>query len=137
MVLASFSVLWWAAYGIFTAFGAGTSRRLVSNEVCLETIRSLFLKRRVLFCQSNLPYALWVTAFNTTFLLCYVLIYMLLLQPSRDAEDVQGGQRQGQASGQSKAHDDLIPSILEMINTHAFSMFLVVSWRTPPAAAYP
>jgi phosphatidylinositol glycan class W len=50
-VLFSYAVIYWALFGLSKYFHRDVSRRLV-----------------------NLPYILWVAAFNTTFLLCYLLL---------------------------------------------------------------
>ncbi|KAF6767261.1 GWT1 [Kalmanozyma brasiliensis GHG001] len=88
MVLGSLAVLWWAAYAMTGAVGLRTSRRL-----------------------ANLPYVLWVVAFNTSFLLAYVLVYLWVLQP---------------AEGQ----DGVTPGLLEDVNRHSLTVFLVANLLT-------
>jgi len=122
MVLASFSILWWAAFGIMSLLGAEVSRRV-----------------------ANLSYVLWVTAFNTSFILCYVTVYWLLLQPLEkktmgakaegNEENLAGEKRglesernqQGLIESQGSSIESLTPKILNALNSHAFVVFLVVS----------
>ncbi|UZJ56485.1 hypothetical protein CBS101457_005805 [Exobasidium rhododendri] len=106
MLLASFSILWWAAYYLTTLIlGGQVSRRA-----------------------ANLPYVLWVTAYNSTFLLFYVLIYMLLLQPLKvsDKSSVQ--------DVDSNRKDDLqeskTPLLLSSLNHAAFLVFLIANLLT-------
>ncbi|GAC71605.1 uncharacterized membrane protein [Moesziomyces antarcticus T-34] len=93
MVLASLSIVWWMAYAAACGVGLGTSRRL-----------------------ANLPYVLWVVAFNTSFLLGYVLVYLFILQP---VEGTPGGEG-----------DPVTPRILDDINRHSLVVFLVANLLT-------
>lgn len=91
MVLASLAILWWMGYGMSYVVGLKTSRRL-----------------------ANLPYVLWVVAFNTSFLLCYVLVYLFVLQPVEQGEKVEG----------------VTPVILEDLNRHSLTVFLIANLLT-------
>jgi phosphatidylinositol glycan class W len=93
MVLASLSIVWWMAYAAACAVGLGTSRRL-----------------------ANLPYVLWVVAFNTSSLLGYVLVYLFIVQP---VEGTPGG-----------GGDPVTPRILDDINRHSLVVFLVANLLT-------
>ena len=124
MVLASFSVLYWATYLVLRLCGAQTSRRL-----------------------ANLSYVIWVTAYNTSFLLAYTAVYAHFLQPVKllalqsqlpsAAAGLSEEQRQADAPRQRSSASfekrwNLIssawsPSLLEDLNRHAFAVFLLVS----------
>lgn len=97
MVLASLAVLWWVGFATSYLVGLRTSRRL-----------------------ANLPYVLWVSAFNTSFLLCYVLIYLVVLQPVEQARP----------SGSRDQGDSVTPAILEDLNRHSLTVFLVANLLT-------
>jgi phosphatidylinositol glycan class W len=60
--------------------------------------------------QANLPYVVWVAAFNTTFLGLYLILHLVL--------DPSGGEEEGEAKA---------PAIFEAINRNGLVVFLVVS----------
>ena len=93
MVLASLAILWWLGFGVTHVVGLRTSRRL-----------------------ANLPYVLWVVAFNTSFLLGYVLVYLWILQPVE--QSANGGA------------DSVTPQILEDLNRHSLTVFLAANLLT-------
>jgi phosphatidylinositol glycan class W len=70
-VLFSYAVIYWALFGLSKYFHRDVSRRLV--RLCIFSSFNHVLTGRGL-SQVNLPYILWVAAFNTTFLLCYLLL---------------------------------------------------------------
>ncbi|KAJ9476259.1 GPI-anchored wall transfer protein 1 [Pseudozyma hubeiensis] len=92
MILASLAILEWSGYGLVSVMGGRTSRRL-----------------------ANLPYVLWVVAFNTSFLLGYVVVYGLVLQPVEEQE--------GRA-------DSMTPGLLEDLNRHSLTVFLAANVLT-------
>lgn len=96
MVLASLAILWWMGFAACHIMGLKTSRRL-----------------------ANLPYVLWVAAFNTSFLLCYVLIYLFVLQPVEQGGETKAAQM-----------DPVTPMILEDLNRHSLTVFLVANLST-------
>lgn len=126
MLLISYSVLWWGAYYLerFT-FGAQVSRRL-----------------------ANLPYVLWVVAYNTSFLLAYVSIYMILLQPLDEnalqqrtdpiTKKGKGAVRNGDGGTYTSISSNHVtegglaktPSLLHALNSHAFAIFLLANLLT-------
>jgi phosphatidylinositol glycan class W len=81
--------------------------------------------------QANLPYVLWVTAYNSTFLLCYVLIYMILLQPL-EAENGKS-RAEGFADDneeEERKRDSKTPLLLASLNQASFLVFLVANLLT-------
>lgn len=103
MLLASLSILWWAAY----YFDVLIIRGIVSRRM------------------ANLAYVLWITAYNTTFLFCYVLIYMVLLQHTTMAT-----KNASSLTSQHQSNDDRTPLLLQSLNHSAFIIFLVANLLT-------
>ena len=103
MLLASFAILYWAAYGALILAGQQPSRRL-----------------------ANLTYVIWVTAYNVSFLLGYVLVYANFLQPVKQKTLSQVRDSSGFAMWSRKARA-WSPSLLDDLNAHAFAVFLLVS----------
>lgn len=125
MLLISYSILWWGAYYLQRfATGGQVSRRL-----------------------ANLPYVLWVVAYNTSFLLAYVAIYMILLQPLDEnilrqssssikkgksaVRNGDGGPYNGdKTTSNIEAGLAKTPSLLHALNAHAFAVFLLANLLT-------
>lgn len=125
MLLVSYSVLWWGAYYLQRlATGGQVSRRL-----------------------ANLPYVLWVVAYNTSFLLAYVAIYMVLLQPldektlRQSSSAIKKGKsamrngdggtyNSGSSSPSTKAGLAKTPSLFHALNAQAFAVFLLANLLT-------
>lgn len=105
MILASLAILWWMGYGVSSIVGLRTSRRL-----------------------ANLPYVLWVAAFNTSFLLCYVMVYMLILQPVEQQE--QQEQQEQRQSTPTQQRDSVTALILQDLNRHSLTVFLAANLLT-------
>lgn len=130
-VLGSYSVIWWVAYLLSRRLGLEVSRRLVrcycfpcSLFLTFSSLTHSFLLTFSphLFCdQANLPYVLWITAHNTSFLFAYLLIHMW-------------------ASSSPLTHSTTAPIILEAINRNGLVVFLVVrppdSLPSPPPHRY-
>lgn len=107
MVLASLAIVWWAGYALSQAAGVRTSRRL-----------------------ANLAYVLWVAAFNTSFLLGYVLIYMTILQPiEQQPSDAVSAERMSLPSSSSSMMMMTV-GILEDLNRHSLTVFLAANLLT-------
>lgn len=95
-VLWSWSILWWAWFWFVNRLvGVAVSRRL-----------------------ANLPYVLWVTAFNVSFLSCYQLIELVgksnLLGAGRPVDGPEA------------------PAVFEAVNRNGLAVFLVVSRARRP-----
>lgn len=113
--------------------------------------------------QANLAYVLWVTAYNTSFVLAYVCIFMLILEPAAKAErhlnasttastdEVKSGSFEGDGRASDKFRVDernyekndttdegrsMTPALLRSLNTHAFAVFLIVSEISSLALAF-
>jgi phosphatidylinositol glycan class W len=102
-VLGSLAICFWIGYGLTVPFGIGTSRRLVSNG-CHSLRRAGLLTPP----QANLPYVLWVGAFNLSFLLGYVGVHMTLVH--------------GRVPEASHT-----PPLFAALNEHGLVVFLLVS----------
>ncbi|MCO5566128.1 hypothetical protein L7F22_019804 [Adiantum nelumboides] len=125
MLLISYSVLWWGAYYLQKlASGGQVSRRL-----------------------ANLPYVVWVVAYNTSFLLAYVAIYMILLQPldenalrqsssaiKKGKSAVRNGDggnyNVGTINPSTEAGLAKTPPLLHALNANAFAVFLLANLLT-------
>ncbi len=106
MVLASLAILWWMGFAASHVVGLRTSRRL-----------------------ANLPYVLWVAAFNTSFLLCYVLIYLFVLQPVEQSTD-SAAQSSTQHGQDVTPADPVTPGLLADLNRHSLTVFLAANLLT-------
>ncbi|KAG6842408.1 hypothetical protein C0991_007538 [Blastosporella zonata] len=112
--LFSYSVVWWTLFGLLNLFdigGAGVSRRMV-----------------------NMRYIFWVAAFNTSFILGYLLL-AVCFNPSRsvysqqsklkvpmDKIDIDSANLQQQTQG--------APPLLEAINKNGLVLFLLANVAT-------
>lgn len=106
-VLASWGIVWSAAFGTLYAAGWNVSRRLVS--LLLASIPCDMVEGLMRRCvQANLPYVLWITAFNTCFLALYLVVHTWAERshPSR-------------TSG--------APKIFQVLNKNGLVVFLAVS----------
>ncbi|KLO07820.1 GWT1-domain-containing protein [Schizopora paradoxa] len=98
--LFSYAALWWISLGIVSVLnvGGGVSRRL-----------------------ANLPYVLWVCAYNTSFILCYLISDVMFYSriPSNQSSEISGGKRVS------------TPSILlDAINRNGLVLFLAANILT-------
>ncbi|KAJ6484961.1 GWT1-domain-containing protein [Mycena vulgaris] len=111
--LASYSIVWWALLGLASLTG-------VDEGVSRQT--------------ANLPYVLWIVAFNTSFILGYLLLDMLFF-PTPAAPKLK-------ASGAVPASGYFAPAappppspvrappLLEAINTNGLALFLLANLGT-------
>ena len=89
-VMGSWAIVWWAAFGLVAAVGGvPVSRRL-----------------------ANLPYVLWVAAFNVGFLSCYQLVDLVAKQ---------------WVSQRARTEPPAAPAIFDAINRNGLIVFLAVS----------
>jgi len=129
MVLFSFASVWWGVYLLLWLCGAQPSRRI-----------------------ANVMYIVWVAAYNTSFILGYLLIHMCLLEPlertnieraNRSAVAAavtieHGSEGHGQLSmAKAKAAESTLvqrqgttPLLLESLNRHSLVVFLVANVLT-------
>ena len=103
--------MWWAYYAITRWFGFEVSRRIASRFGRLTWQPS---QADLPCAQANLPYVLWIAAFNTSFIFLYLFIHLVAFPPKRE-----GGS----------------PAIFEAINRNGLVVFLVVSLYSPHAEA--
>ncbi|GJN88213.1 hypothetical protein Rhopal_001178-T1 [Rhodotorula paludigena] len=94
--LGSAAVLWWAAFGGARAASEGVSRRL-----------------------ANLPYVLWVAAFNTLFLFLYLAVHLHVAS----ASSARPGSRGPEAGTRA-------PALFEAINRNGLVVFLAANLLT-------
>ena len=91
--MGSWAVLWWVAFGLVrSGGGVEVSRRL-----------------------ANLPYVLWVAAFNVGFLSCYQLVGLVA---------------KGWVDNGGRTEPPTAPAIFEAINKNGLLVFLVVSTQS-------
>ena len=133
--LFAYAVLWWAALGVvhLLDLGQGISRRVVRRpgSVSISVLR-------VSSSQVNLPYILWVAAFNTSFLLGYLLLDLVFfssplsrsvysptskLKVQPDPVLLNYGRRDGRPSDGTPG----APALFEAINRNGLVFFLLVS----------
>ncbi|GAA5847976.1 hypothetical protein JCM3766R1_005927 [Sporobolomyces carnicolor] len=99
-VLGSYAVVWWACYWLAIKLtGSQVSRRL-----------------------ANLPYVLWITAFNTSFLFLYLVVHLVAT-------------RRATLNGTRGIHDPppppvAAPTIFRAINQNGLVVFLVANLLT-------
>ncbi|KAG6846087.1 hypothetical protein H0H87_006451 [Tephrocybe sp. NHM501043] len=113
IVLFSYTVVWWTLLGLSSAFGiggAGVSRRLV-----------------------NIRYIFWVTAFNTSFILGYLLLD-ICFNPSRSVYSQQSKLKvpvdKIDVECSNLQRTQVAPPLLEAINQNGLALFLVANVAT-------
>ncbi|KAG6810913.1 hypothetical protein H0H92_009843 [Tricholoma furcatifolium] len=108
--LFSYTVVWWTLFGLLRAFGiggAGASRRMV-----------------------NMPYIFWIAAFNTSFILGYLLLDMCF-NPSRSVYSQQSKLKMPVGKNLDVQHRTVpAPPLLDAINKNALVLFLVANVAT-------
>ncbi|KAJ7187178.1 GWT1-domain-containing protein [Mycena filopes] len=112
MELASYAIVWWAVLGVVLSFP-------VDEGVSRQT--------------ANLPYALWITAFNSSFILGYLILDMVFF-PGPTARKKPFPPSDGQTD---VSHDEVekqdarrAPELLEAINLNALPLFLLANLLT-------
>lgn len=133
--LAAYAILWWTFLGLssFLASVAGVSRRLVGPIIWSS---SPDIQR---LGQANLPYILWVAAFNTSFILAYFLLDLFFF-PSPLSKSIYSptsklkvpkGSRKFPTETQTPLLKDA-PALLQATNQNSLSVFLLVSESVIP-----
>ena len=106
--LFGYTLLWWALFYLARYFkigGQDVSRRMV-----------------------NLPYILWVAAYNTTAILGYFALDLLFFPRPERYDPTSGLKRSPRAGGQIKEYAQAqAPALLEAINKNGLALFLLVS----------
>lgn len=144
-VLFSYAVIYWSLFGISRYLhigGPDVSRRLVR-------LRFLYFRSIVSIDevgQVNLPYIAWVAAYNTTVLLCYLLLDLaffptplskstyspvsglkVVRRPSNDEDNVSD--LASTALTMPEPSPTPAPPLLEAINRNSLAVFLLVRFR--------
>ena len=130
--LCSYSIIWWSFLGLLRFFKVdgtwgpegGVSRRMVKTKFG-DMIRYSLLNFFFFFLEVNLPYILWVTAFNTSFLLSYLALDIWISSIG------DSGKTTKQHKKKADAPPPVIqvgnpPPLLELINRHSLAIFLLV-----------
>lgn len=125
--LFSYAIVWWVFFGIVGLFfsGGGVSRRLVSRNFL--NLRSISSENSSIHLQANLSYVLWVAAFNTSFILGYIVIDMIFFPPPTSVisqDRATNGSNVGGKAPKRNAESGSI--LLEAINRKGLILFLLV-----------
>ncbi|KAJ7450043.1 GWT1-domain-containing protein [Mycena galericulata] len=114
--LASYSIVWWALLGL-----ASVVR--VDEGVSRQT--------------ANLPYALWIAAFNTSFILGYLVLDMLFFPPAvaskRKGKSVEASPASSYFAPEAAPPPPTrarAPPLLEAVNKNALPLFLLANVGT-------
>ena len=142
--LCSFAIIWWSFLGLVRFFKVdgiwgpegGVSRRMVEKKLKLWRIANI--NWISFFIKVNLPYILWVTAYNTSFLLFYLGLDMWIFS---------GGNSRGEKITKHHKKADAPPPpprppaqqiqfgnpppLLDLINRHSLAIFLLVNMFFP------
>jgi len=110
MELCSFAIIWWSILGLVRFFKVegpegGISRRMV-----------------------NLPYILWVAAFNTSFLLLYLVVLDMWMFSGRDSGKAAKHKKVDETSPVIQVGNP--PPLLELVNRHSLMIFLLANVLT-------
>ncbi|KAL1715795.1 GWT1-domain-containing protein [Schizophyllum commune] len=109
--LFGYTLLWWALFYLaryFKIVGQDVSRRMV-----------------------NLPYILWVAAYNTTAILGYLALDLLFFPRPERYDPTSGLKRSPMAGGQTKEYAQAqAPALLEAINKNGLALFLLANLLT-------
>ncbi|KAJ7782797.1 GWT1-domain-containing protein [Mycena metata] len=107
--LASYAMVWWAVLGVISMPGLR-----VDEGVSRQT--------------ANLPYALWITGFNTSFILGYLVLDMIFF-PGPMRKKRQSGGYNDREYGKEKEMRRA-PELLEAVNLNALPLFLLANLLT-------
>jgi phosphatidylinositol glycan class W len=130
--LCSYAVIWWALMGLARVIGIGTdvSRRMVC--LIFSPVRANVVS---FYAQVNLPYILWIAAFNTSSILGYFLIDLYLFPSSLSTSEysttstlkapTENPNHPIDYSQQQQRIGDP-PALLDAINKNGLALFLLV-----------
>ncbi|KAJ6478563.1 GWT1-domain-containing protein [Mycena vitilis] len=104
--LASYAIVWWALLGL-------TSLLRIDEGVSRQT--------------ANLPYALWITAFNTSFLLGYLVLDMVFFPVLGIRSKLKPPAAVSPPNPEPSAR---APALLEAVNNNALPLFLFANLLT-------
>ncbi|TDL27950.1 hypothetical protein BD410DRAFT_761197 [Rickenella mellea] len=104
--LCAYAAVYWALLGVVWLCGGVVSRRL-----------------------ANLPYVLWTAAFNTSFILGYLLLDMFVRPLVPRERRARGSSNAGEAKGGRNERPDS-PELLEVVNKNGLLVFLVANVTT-------
>ncbi|GAA5872551.1 hypothetical protein JCM8547_006941 [Rhodosporidiobolus lusitaniae] len=105
-LLGSYAVVWWTVFwGVRGMVGGEVSRRL-----------------------ANLPYVLWITAFNTSFLFLYLAVHLLVVSLPLCPSSSRTSSPRAPPTGSGRA--TAAPAIFEAINRNGLVVFLVANLLT-------
>lgn len=106
-LLGSYAIVWWVTYYLSISFtGCQVSRRL-----------------------ANLPYVLWITAFNTSFLFLYLIVHLVATNASSSSA-ASTSTSPSLHSPQLSSSPISAPLIFEAINRNGLIVFLVANLLT-------
>lgn len=127
-VLVSWAIIYWSLH-LFVAFCLSFSFPSLASDLALgervdgvqmKTSINLAISRRL----ANMPYVLWVAAFNVSFLAAYTGVYWLLLLPVKWSSPSFKDHSIGHGRS-SPSQLPLTPHLFNLINDHAFPVFLL------------
>jgi phosphatidylinositol glycan class W len=146
--LCSYSIVWWSLLGLTKLVNfqgrwvSEVSRRMVRVScmvfITIQTDARLY--------QANLPYILWVAAFNTSFLLAYLVVLDILFFPgpkpkkekkkSFESTSMSCLERPYVGLPREPPADAVVvegnpPQLFEAINRHGLALFLMVRLPSP------
>ena len=129
--LCSFSIIWWSFLGLLRFLKVdgtwgpegGVSRRMVKKIKLDDMIHDVKTKF-FFFFEANLPYIIWITAFNTSFLLFYLVLDMWIFSEGDSGKVTKKHEKADTPPPVIQIGNP--PPLLELINRHSLAIFLLV-----------